>query len=309
VNENLAALTETGLQVLSPDGGEVWAAPLNMKAPALDAGGGSAVAYDVGGTLLYVVNAYGEAMKLEATEEEPFIAATLNESGWLAVTAEKKNYKGSVRVYDPEMELVFEFNSSRRFVLDACVVGDGTGLAAVTLGQEDGAFVNSIILYELDKTDPKADYNVADGLVMAVEGKEKQIVTVSDTVLTQANFDGTVTATYSYEGEFLRAFDLTGQGFSVLQLGRYSSGSIGRLVSVGDDGTLLGELEINEEIQDISAAGRYLAVLYADRIVVYNSALQTYASLSGYDQAREVLMRPDGSVLLLGAETARLFLP
>ena len=78
---------------------------------------------------------------------------------------------------------------------------------------------------------------------------------------------------------------------------------------MGTDGTQLGSLDVKEEILDISAAGRYLAVLYADRVVVYNPDLQVYASLTGIDQARGVLMRPDGSVLLLGAESAHLFLP
>ena len=307
VENCLVALSENSLQILSPDGEEVWAAALSMKTPALESGGGLAVAYDVGGTVLHVVNAYGEVMTLE--EDVPIIAASLNEAGWLAVTAEKQNYKGCVRVYDPGMELVFEFNSSRRFVMDACVTGEGKGLAAVTLGQTDGVFVNSIVLYNLTQTEPTASYDVPDGLVAALEGKGDRIVTVTDTELTHAGTDGEILSDFSFAGEFLREFELDGDGFSVLHLGRYSSGSAGRLVSLDDDGKVLGQLDVNEEVLDISAAGRYLAVLYADRLVVYNASLQIYGSLAGFDQADRILMRPDGSVLLLGAETARLFLP
>ena len=36
-----------------------------------------------------------------------------------------------------------------------------------------------------------------------------------------------------------------------------------------------------EEVLSISASGRYLAVLYADRLAVYNPDLQPYASLPG----------------------------
>ena len=309
VEDCLAALTENSLQILSPDGKEVWGVQLNLRNPALVSGGGLAAAYDVGGTLLYVVNAYGEVMKLEVHAEEPLISVNLNEDGWLAVTSEKKNHKGWVRVYNPEMELMFEFNSSRRFVLDACVTGGGTGLAAVTLGQEDGAFVNSIVLYDLKREDPVATYNVADSLVLAAEGKHSRIVTVTESVLTHAKTDGTILSEFSFENEFLRDFSLDGETFSVLHLGRYSSGSAGRLVSVNDDGEVLGVLDVNEEILDISAAGRYLAVLYADGVVVYNAALQAYGELEGFDQADGVLMRTDGSVLLLGEETAHLFLP
>ena len=59
----------------------------------------------------------------------------------------------------------------------------------------------------------------------------------------------------------------------------------------------------------LSAAGRYLAVLYMDSLVIYNRELQVYASLRGTDYAKSVLMRPDGSALLLSSESAGLFLP
>ncbi len=309
LEKHLVVLSDTGLKILSPDEKTIWSTALNLKAPALDAGNTMAVAYDVGGTVLYVVNAYGEVMRSEADPEEPIIAASLNEHDWLSITTEKRNYKGCVQVYDPEMELAFVFNSSSRFVMDACVVGEGEKLAAVTLGQEDSAFVSNVVLYDLHETEPYANYSIENGLVLGMDAEEDRIVTVSDTCLTCANANGKIVSTHSYGREHLREYHLAGDGFAVLLLSRYQSGSLGRLLSVGTDGTQLGSLDVKEEILDISAAGRYLAVLYADRVVVYNPDLQVYASLTGIDQARGVLMRPDGSVLLLGAESAHLFLP
>ena len=72
---------------------------------------------------------------------------------------------------------------------------------------------------------------------------------------------------------------------------------------------LLLLLKLLAKVLDLSAAGRYLAVLYTDRCVIYSSALQEYASLVGTDGIRAVLQRADGSALLLGAEEARLFVP
>lgn len=309
LEETLVVLSDTGLHVLDANGGEIWSVAVNMAAPALVQGGGRAAAYDVGGTELYVVDRDGLVKQFTTNEEEPFIAASLNESGWLTVTAEKKNYKGCVSVYDDEMELVFAFNSSRRFVMDAYVTDENTHLAAVTLGQEDSVFVSNIVIYDLTKTEPDADYDVSDGLVAAIGQQEKQLVTVSDTCLTIAGVDGEVAATYPYGGVYLRDYDLGGEDFAVLLLNRYQSGSVGRLVSIGTDGMELGSLDVNEEVRDISAVGRYLAVLYADRLVVYNRDLQVYASLRGTENIRGVVMRPDGSAILLASERGSLFLP
>ena len=59
----------------------------------------------------------------------------------------------------------------------------------------------------------------------------------------------------------------------------------------------------------IVGCGRYIAVLYIDHLEVYNQDLQTYATLEDTGYARDILMRSDGSVLLLASESARLFLP
>ena len=309
LGERLVVLSETKLSVLDQTGGEAWSKQVSMTAPALHGNGDRAVAYDVGGTALYVVDQKGQLLQLTASAEEPLIAATLNEDGWLAVTAEKANYKAWVTVYDEDLEKVFEFKSSERFVMDAYVTNDNKYLAAVTLGQESGEFASRVVLYDLTKEEPAAAYEVEDGLVVAIGQLEDQLVTVADTRLTLAQVDGTATAEVLYPNEYLRGYALNGEGFAALLLNRYQSGSAGRLVSIGPDGAELAALDVNREVLEISAAGRYLAVLYADKLVIYNPSLQVYASLTGTDFASGVLMRPNGSALLLSSEYAGLFLP
>ena len=53
---SLVILSDTSLRLLGPDGSEVWSANVKMNAPALGQGGGLAVAYDIGGTALYVLD-------------------------------------------------------------------------------------------------------------------------------------------------------------------------------------------------------------------------------------------------------------
>ncbi|MBE6995223.1 MAG: hypothetical protein E7429_00595 [Ruminococcaceae bacterium] len=309
LGNRLVVLSDTHLRLLAPDGSEVWSEPVAMKAPAIHFGGERAVAYDVGGTELYVLSQEGLMRHMTMDAQEPLVSATLNDSGYLAVTAEKKGYKSGVRVYDPELELVFAFNSSRRFVTDAWVTNDNASLAAVTLGQQDGVFLSNVVLYDLTHTESVANYDVMDGLVLAVGQQGDYLSAVTDTGVTFARKNGEELTTYGYDGAFLREYDLGGDDFVVLLLNRYRSGSVGRLVSVGPDGQELGRLDVNEEVLSVSAAGRYLAVLYADRLEIYNRSLQLYASLQGTDFAREVLQRGDGSALLLASEYARMFLP
>ena len=128
----------------------------------------------------------------------------MNGKDWLAVVSEKKKYKGSVSVYNDQMNEVFDFDSSERFVTDAYVSDDCRSMAAVTLGQESSVFVSNVVIYALDAQEPKANYSVQNGLEVAIRQIGDALVTVSDTCLTAGSFSGNVTQTYSYAGEYLR---------------------------------------------------------------------------------------------------------
>ena len=309
LGERLVVLSDTSLRLLDRSGEEVWSVQVKMSAPFLATGGGRVVAYDIGGTELYVLDETGLLMELTADEEHAFLAATLNQEGWLAVTAEKQGYKGAVTVYNGELEEAFEFRSSDRFVTDGYVTDDCEQLAAVTLGQENSVFVSNIVLYDLHAEDPVGDYDVSDGLVLAIGQQGDRLVTVSDTCLVLADQDGEELSRYDYSNSYLREYALEGDGFTALLLNRYKSGSVGRLVTVDDQGEEIASLEVRDEILSISAAGRYLGVLYLDRLVIYNEDLQEYAALNGISYARSVLMRQDGTALLAGSQEAELFLP
>ena len=307
LGDYLVVLSDNTLRLLDKGGGEAWSVSVSISSPALATGGGRAVAYDVGGTALYVLDQSGVLLELTAKDAEPYISATLNDEGWLAVTAEKRGCKGCVTVYNQALAQVFGFESRNRFVIDGWVMGNQ--LAAVTLGQENGVFVSSVVLYKLSEEEPFASYSIAGGLTVAVGEQDGLLAAVCDSCLSYASAGGEVAATYSYGGGYLREYSLGGDGFTALLLNRYRSGSLGRLVTVDAKGQEIGSLEIQEEVLSISAAGKYLAVLYADRLAIYNQDLQVYATLQGAGYVQEVLMRSDGSAILLSAESAGLFLP
>lgn len=311
LGNQLVVLSDTSLHLLDKDGGETWSTQVKMAAPALSQGGGRAAAYDIGGRSLYVLDKTGEIFHMETEEDEPLISATLNGRGMLAVTTERRNAKGAVSVYNENMQQVCAFTSGERFVADARVSDDGDVLAAVRLGQESGVFVSNVVLYDLrepGEKKPFAEYSVPDGLVLSVGEQSEKLVTVTDTCVSYATHSGKVEASYGYGGAYLRNYSL-GDSFTALLLNRYQAGNVGRLVTVDADGGELGTLEIHEEVRGLSAAGRYLAVLYTDRLVVYNQDLQVYASLRGIGSVSSVLMRADGSALLMSTESASQFLP
>ena len=121
--------------------------------------------------------------------------------------------------------------------------------------------------------------------------------------------EGQLLGSYDYSGRYLKEFSLEGDGYATLLLGRYQTGSQADLVTVGPDGAVLSSRAVEEQVLSLSAAGRYVALLTADRLEIYTSGDEPYSTLEGTSGAQKVLMRSDGTAMLVSSREAWLYIP
>ena len=79
----------------------------------------------------------------------------------------------------------------------------------------------------------------------------------------------------------------------------YKAGNGYTALTVGYDGTVLGTLPISEQILDISASGKYLALLTSGALSIYDQNLTEYDVSDNTTGASSAVMREDGSAVLL----------
>ena len=205
----------------------------------------------------------------------------------LALVTDKSGYKSSVSVYNASGERVFTFNSSNRYMIDACVERGGKHVAVATLGSEDAMFVGTIRRYALDQETAVSACVLDDSLLYELSSFGGTLVAVTDDRFRALSGDGSLGGSSDYAYPYLRGSTLGGTDFGALVLSRYRSGSAGKLVTVGAEGNLIASLDTQRDVLDISAAGKYLAVLfYSDELVIYTSDLAEYASLADTQYAR-----------------------
>ena len=292
LDERSQVLYQTGVRFLHPD---------------LVSGGGVAVAYDIGGTAMYAVDSKG--LRWQRELEGDLIAVTVNPHGYVTATYNKSVAKAAVTVWDSEGSEKFTFNSAQRFVMTAALSRDDRTLAAVTMGQEDGKFQSFLVLYHINSEKEVAAAPVAGGVAYALESMQKEFCAVTEQGLYLLDDSGELRASYSYGGQFLRRCVVGDGDWAALLLSRYKSGGYASLITVDDGGNELGGCDVDGEVLDISSAGRYLAVLFSDRLTIYDKYLTEVATLPDVSEARAVLMRSDGSAVLAGASGASLYLP
>ncbi len=309
LGDRLLVVSTTRVALLANDGTEVYSREVRFTNPALCVGGKTAAVYDVGGTALYILGEKGLVRDMSAETENGVISARLNSSDMLAAVTEKSGYKSALSVYDASGERVFTFNSSNSYMIDACCERDGRHAAVVTLGENDGSFNSTVVRYALDGETPVSSCELDDALLYEIGSIGGALVAVTDGRFAALSGDGSLSGSYDYAYPYLRGSTLGGADFGALLLSRYRSGSTGKLVTVGADGGVLASLQTQRDVLDISAAGQYLAVLFSDGLVIYTADLNEYARRDNTRYARGVLMRADGTAVLLGASEGWLFVP
>lgn len=304
---SLVSVSMHQLTVLDEKNRTLYDESVKFQTPSLQSRGGRAVAYDVGGTEVYVLSDKGLVYKLDCAGE--VLNASLNQKGWLTVVCGESGCKAAVRVYDAEGEAVFAFRSSDRFVMTAALSADSRTLAAVTMGQENGVFASYVVFYRVNSDKEAGRCTLRGSVVYDLTAAGSGFCAVTEEQLCFLSGDGVMTAAYDYGGDYLRRVSVSDDGYAAVLLGRYRTGTQHRIVTVNGEGKELAALEIDAEVASLSAAGRYVAVLTGEELVIYDRQLKPCAQLQEVSQAREVLMRSDGSAVLAGSMAASLYLP
>lgn len=154
---------------------------------------------------------------------------------------------------------------------------------------------------------PDLTCQLGGGVVLETRHTASAVWALGDRGLTVTAHDGRSSGV-SWADKHLRRYTLSGDGFAAVLLGKYRAGSQSELWVVDEQGERR-TLEINEQVLSISASGRYVAVLTGDRLDIYTDQLELYDTLDGTQGARTALLMPDGSAILISADSAGFYIP
>jgi hypothetical protein len=294
----VAVVGSGGLQVYNKKAELVFSDVFEMKMPAVFALDGHGVAYDVGGTAACLFDKEGVTARIAA--QDKIISATVNKNGYLALTTQFAGYKGLVTVYDSAGNEIYKWFSGSAHALTAVLSPDSRHLAVLTIGGGG----SRVVFFSLDSEEEKASCLIEDAILLELHhlGTSGVLAVGTGEILHIAP-DGAVTPLLDYSARYLEAYALW-DGNVFLSLKTYSVGDQGLLAVIDKTGAHLGVLDKDEKIVSVSAGGGYIAVLYAERLVIYNKQLEVCAVYEDTAGAGNVIMREDGTALVLTKFTA-----
>lgn len=302
---SLLVASNNEITLLDDKGSAVYHTALQFSQVAVSARDGQAAVYDIGGRTLYLLDSGGLVRQMDLGGD--IFTVEMGRGGKFAVTLKKTGYKTTVSVYNGKGEPLYDFNSAQNYLMTAAVSENGKYMAAAAMSQDSGSFVSSLQIYKLTSEAMQAEGTIEGG-VYAIGAVNGRFCAATDKALSFVKTDGTVTA-YDFKGASLSRCSLGADKFAAVLLENYASGGQTHLATVNAAGEEIAALTVDSEVLDMSAAGRYLAVLYSNKLVIYDQKLRECAVLEDVSSARRVLMRSDGAAVLAGTNAASLYLP
>ncbi|MBC5721655.1 hypothetical protein H8S11_02295 [Flintibacter sp. NSJ-23] len=282
---------------------------LSMDNPVLSASSKAGVVYDTGGQSLFLFRGTEEVFDLSLEGDGDLLSARANDSGWLAVTAQRSGYKGAVTVYDASGSEVIQISLSSTFVVDAALSPDCKTVAVITMDQEGGTFLSQVLFFPVDQKEPKAQVSLGSVTVLDLDYEDGLLwVLGEDRVMTLSD-DGKSANSYPFGRSYLKGCDFGGEGFALLLLGRYRAGSANQVMTIDPEGEVRSSMELRSQVLDFDSAGGYCSLLTGSRLTIYTPELVEYARLGDTQGARYTALSSNGSALLADDQLAWLYIP
>lgn len=310
LDDTLVACSVSALHLYSPAGESLVQEAISFKSPALSSNGKTAVVYDAGGQTLFVLTKGKIATTLTLPPEQFILSATINSSGWMAVTSKEDGYKGVVTVYDASFKPVVAIRLSSTYLTNAMVTPNCSGVYVLNPGQRGGVFESLLLYYDLSGAEtPLSQVSLNSGVALTMVSQSNRTWVLGEQSLFTLLSTGELATRYDYGGRYLKRANLDGNGFAAVLLSNSQTGNAGTLVTVDAEGVELGSLEIQEQVLGLSAAGRYVAVLTSSSLRVFTKDLEEISSSDQIPGVGNLALYEDGSVALITNELVRLYLP
>lgn len=311
---DLLAVSQTGVRLYSSSGTAYIEETLSLEHPVCQVSDKSAVVYDAGGTFLKVYKDRGAKFFELSDNTSAILSARLNASGYLSVVSRSSGYKGVVTVYDAAFRKLLDLRLSSAFILDSLVAPDNRSVLVVTAAQENRLFSCTLAQYSLSDIDPEqptpiVTLSLDNRLPLDMVWNKDGLRVLTEYAAISADSALTQTGLFEWSDRYLKRYSLQTDNAFVTLTGKYHAGSQTTLEVTDLTGQTLGALEETRPILSLSAAGKYVAVLTAQRLEVYTKDLKLYGQVENTQGASYAALLSDGSVYLATQDTAWLALP
>ena len=293
-------VSDSGWQLFDAEGLPIAESTEQLAAPALDVSQEVSVFYSVGSCSLQL--AYSDGRVETLTTDEPLRFADVNEKGQLAVITDREGYKGSVTVYNRQLQPLFCWDAGSDFPV--CVRLSPKGRVAIGCLTEEGS---RLLVFRTDREEPLYERkDEGERILDMAFSKEDRLALLTDSEMLLCHPDRGVLGSVGTEGAYPALFDAS-ETMTVMVTTPERYGGSGTAAALNAAGKTLGSLALPGEILDLSLYKNHILLLTQGELILCSQRMEAIASLSVDQGTDYIFLRPGGTALTAGARGVALY--
>jgi hypothetical protein len=301
------AYTDSDTFYVSKAGGlEQLSLQVSYGSPTVEVSDTQALIYDRGGTGLTVANALSPVY--QKTLECSILSASIGKNGNVVVVTDETGYKTAVTVLGGSGKQLFKWSTSDYYAITAALSPDGGHIAVLAVKQNELDLEGHLLFFDTGKQEgAETDVLLGDTVGLAVRYlSSNTAAAVCDTGIFLCDRRDGLLQQVEYTADNVIAYAF-GEDSLYYALDSYTGGARCELYRMSATGALSEDpLYLHEELQSISAAGNYLALLTSSGVTLYRADLTAQWSSRQGVGARRLLVDEHGTCYALFSKYARV---
>ena len=300
---NVYVVSDTALTVMNGSAKTLFTARHSYNNPAVSVASDRYLLYNMGGAGYQVETASGT--QLSGTSESGDITTgAIASSGKFALAIQPVDMASQLRVYNKDGSLQYEYDFADTYVNAVALNSDGTRGAVASVTSRSGRLVTRITVLDFSKTEPVAEYESENNLVLGLLWtRDNRVLAVGDQAALVSNGSFEFEA-YDYGGREVTALCLT-DSRAVVSVSIYAFGGDSTLLIFGSSVQPV-EAALPGRAVQLSSAGSKVAALLSDQVVaadLVTGEVESYCESTA--DTKGLAMADEGSVYMLGVREIR----
>ena len=309
--------SESGLTLFDIFGEQEAVVQGSLPSPLVQRCDKLCVCYSPGSSYLAALNSSGDTL-IDQTVSGLLLDLDLSDDGYLCYTTSESGVKSMATVLNQNLDPYFKLSSRTRYLNVCAVSPGGTYLAVAGLGEENSTYRSVLTILRTDEALPDLDGVDSTAVRMDLGNQiiydlkfmsQTQICAIGQNSVLLMDVDGNLIKEYDLAQKKLKDYAFSDKGFLALALSQNQAGDKHELLVLDADGIELADEVLQSRVRSISADGKYIGVLTDRAVQIYNRKLELYAQTPELETATKILVRSDGSALLVSSSEAKLYIP
>lgn len=267
----LIVLGSDSVSFIDIDGKVGLKASFSFSSPALVLSRNYFIVYDRGGTAFMLFNR--SKMLLEQEAKTPIYSMSVNNNGYFSVVSGGTGYRSVVSTYNRKGENLYNWYTSTYYVASVCVAPSGKSLSAVCMSENNGEFLSTLIIFDIDSETPSAQIELGNDYIFSIcYTNAKTLALISESNILFFSDRGEPIGSYSFDGMFYAFVNSEGSP-PVIATNKYSAGSF-ELRRFNYDGSVAYTCTLSGTLKHLSKYGKYTVAATDDTVWVLDNSLR-----------------------------------